>query len=423
MKDIDFDELDRAVSSVLAPEEGQPTEAPVAQSASNPTDSSPSTTSDVTAPSPATTAVVAPSVSSPDAPPQAPSYSPPSAPSLDTVAAPSIDPIPQQQAPVEAAAPARPAIVARKSGRFMDVVPASGPAAPAKPAAVPSRAARVLQPTGSLTTPDQSDADESEDDLTSPTAVASPVVSTPAPQSTWPDPLDVHDLKMNESTAAPADSSEAAALPQQPAATPTPPPSVPVAFITDSKVEKRPLGAFSNENNEPLDKPTDNEANSPTDAQVFATRLEIDDAEPSELDKPVTTIIAKPKPPVEKLPPELDQDIVAVEADNLQGDAQKPQAAPAAAPASVEPPAAIMSAETAVSAASAMSIPKQYTAEEQSNTPGQHPLFDTKEYHPPLVQHNGHAQGHRSTIIWVIVALLLLVATAAGFGYWLYSQI
>lgn len=264
----------------------------------------------------------------------------------------------------------------RKAGRFMDVVhPSSDMATSPKAAPVPagriSMAGRTLQPLLS--------SDGIKTDEVQPASEASRIETAEKQSDGAPKQLD-DQLELSTTTAA----NESAVVGQaamEPSATP--------AFIADAKVDKRPLGAFS----EPAQASADPQPS-------VADNLESQDMPPM-----ASASIDAYAGQGAKLPPELERDIVSVEADggSMDDDAKEPKA-----------PAAHSQASTGIDGT--LSIPKQYQEVERSTDTEAHSLFDTNEYHPPLQVHADN--NHRFLWVWVVIAILLLTGTAGLFAYW-----
>lgn len=417
MKDIDFDELDRAVSSLLTPKQegGKKEAAPDAPTES--TDQNKQTDE-------AAIPVKINSTSAQDENKndQAKEIAEQEKAKVEPANRPQVK-VATKETVQTKEVPAKPALAPRRNGRFMDVVHPDA-LQKDKPMAPPSHSNRVLQPTSS---------DFVKDTLAPASIPASSDASLATPSNStepvWPDPVAINE-KAADSLDEPLqpmkdwhmvdgiadDFNKSAASP----------------FLNDAKVEKRPLGAFSDTS------PSSEEDEMPATSKGFhATRFEMDierydaleeEEEPEETEAaqeepaPAPDTFDANKEPQQgtPVPRELEKDIVAVEADvvtvhakEIQVNTDSPKPEVSAAP---------MTAGAAISAASATSIQKQYKESANSHDTNQHSLFDTEEYHPPITHHKDHRQ-HTHTILWVIVALLLLTATAAGFGYWLYLQI
>jgi hypothetical protein len=362
MKDLDFDELDQAVSSVLGKDQDTSKDEPAPKAADKSSD-------DAKAAEPTAVAIKPePIVEKP------------------------ADPTP---AVAPAVSPAQ-----KRRGQFLDMVhpsadmrsrstPSSGssrpklapvsnnvvPDEPAKPAAKPVETPAVAvstTPEPALTipepekaTPEPADSVKAED--------AKPADS--AKDITWPDPLDV----MSSSDSKTDEEPETEKSPE-PTATPSEGSQTP--FVTDAKVDKRPLGAFG-------------AAESSTPAEET----------PAAESGPVATDIDAQKPP-ETTPPELQPDVVAVEAAadrefagegpiEQRGDDKQ------------ETPAQEKSGLS-------QSIPQQYKTPTEAPDQTPHPVFDTQEYHQPLLPATSQKKGRSWLVVLIIV---LLLAVGAGLGY------
>jgi hypothetical protein len=275
MQDIDFDEIDRAVSSTIGPK-------PKAEDSS---DSS-----------------VAVNVSRSE-----------------------------DRAPAPAPTPA----ARRSSGRFMDVV----------------------HPSSDMRSPSSERPERSE-----PRKPEAPAPTEPEARSTeWPDPLDFHGFKMDE---------EPATAPTPPQDTSEPDTTKPLEspFLSDTKVEKRPLGAFST--NEATKEP------------------------PAAPEEPETPLLEAP-----------DEELIPAETEK----AEEP-ATPEEPEAPTEPQPAPVEAEEPVGPTS---ITQQYKEQPSTTDQPSGAIFDTEAYHQPLA----HPEKKRSgamVIVWIIALILLGVGAGAG---------
>lgn len=372
MKDIDFDELDRAVSSVLGQKTPTAQDAPSGENAIVPKTESQSTVTS-TPPRDDTSARVEPVASLPTA----------SSPTSTSNPVPSVP------------------LAVKRRGRFMDMVHPSASMSSVKPS--------LVKPLPSHRIPDLKPSAPVEEKAPEPVAVEPPVVSTvehkaepiaavdesqaligaepmplddgshtlPAtteepnldplasftvpdeadkPKSTSSDieePVDSHDEKpANESSEQSegdpqVNSSLASSVPQM-----TP-------FLADTKVEKRPLGGF-------------------VDGDAIAAPPIVSDAQ---------------NPPAVPLPRELQSDVMKVEADQSMASVETPSAAPFA---------------TSVEAA----------PEPDDDRVEGHPLFDTSTYHEPIA-----AVPRKSMPAWLkwMLGLLVCLAIGAGVGYFLFT--
>ena len=372
MNDFDFEELDKAVTNLATKtqdEHGNPIAPPASaprvniSTPSTPVDTKPvSATKPVSTPTPSTPTPVGPSE-----PPVVSSTSAPAKHRLGDTRT-----------------------TSRGRGSFMDIVPPS-------PRKTPTRVGVSVQPISKAEeiVPDADTAPSPESDLlkglnldldAKPSAVPVPEVSSDVasaeraepkptepespPESSadskksdvaWPDPLDFDDTEPTK-TAKPVETE----------------PSEPVSpFLAEAKVEKRPLGAFSN----------------------FKA------AEP----KPEA-----PKPAEEK--PEEPEDELTPQAD---GTFEEPEKAKAPLPPKEgEKPEVKEPAKPDLHGAAMMAIPDQYRPEPKTTDKTTRPVFDTKEYHPPLVEAAGHHEHRGGGSVWgkIFVALVALALIAVG-GY------
>lgn len=381
MKDIDFDELDRAVGSALGTDDTAVPDTPTTSVA------------DTTA----TPVVDAPSVES-----LAPAS--PSSPSPET-------------------AP-KPASPARRRGQFLDMVHPSANMRSTTP--LPSTVRKTIAPINADTTPEaipdmqaeaHSEADSSGADTNAPVAVASisapeaAVAEThdaPAAHPAWPDPLDFASSqpKVAETpesqpeepsfvavdTVAQSDAAEV-----EPSQTP---------FVTDAKVDKRPLGAFAPNGEETTE--SDEPVESPHAADAAQLTADAESSSP-EFSSDVNTIEAAGVAIAE------EQSAAAVEAQESAKLAEqvlpeKPAevpapevTAPAAEPAPVSPHDGV-----------AQSIPQQYKTADVKKADDAHSLFDTKEYHQPLIP-EGKKKSKKGVLIVVLLVVLLVIGGALGY--------
>jgi hypothetical protein len=355
MKDIDFDELDRAVSSVLeTPADETPTTGatPVKVKATDETTDTPAVTvvdEEVAAEPEAAPAVTAPVVDRP-----------------------------------------KPALAVKRRGQFMDVVhpssdmtgkPSDTPTAPNKKVSLQPIVTDSEQQSDTPEVPSEATETTPTVEVVEPSASDTLSIATEAPAAegqSWPDPLDVMEAKETSTDAetAPVDVSAEtpdAAVIEAPAEAVDEAAGATTPFLADTKVDKRPLDAFSGE-----------EA--------------VDDAE------------AAPAANVEPelTSPELQPDIIAVEAsasDQTDSDDVAEEATDAAPSSQFNE-----------------SIPQQYAATE-SQTDDEHSIFDTKEYHQPLSPAEKKKGGMPGWVKALLVVFVLAGLGAAGGYFWFYYGI
>ena len=289
MTELDFDELDKAVNSLMGdknmPAKPQSTPSPV--STTHPE------------PAPKTAAPVAPaSLSSPPA-----------------------------------ARPTPPA--ARRGGRFMDVVPATRK----EPASSVSRQGTTVQPVSSFTPSTTSNAPKVTGDT--PPSPQKDLASAPSPMTTdWPDPIELAGVKKEEETAtnegAPSTSAETALPVKKESEVSLQPEPLSSPFLPDAKVEKRPLGMglsdsagevmIEDENTQLPALPKDVEPALPEELHGDVVSIEADDSttDPSKHtvihEEPVTVPEKSTEAPKSKIP-----EVTVTEATTPSGPVSIPQ--------------------------------------------------------------------------------------------------
>lgn len=381
MKDIDFDELDKAVSSLMGTVTGMP---------------EPAKQDDIK------TLTITETIKDGEAP-----VMPVGEVKGDDIAVVSVKkaPAPEADTPKPAAsAPSRdasaaptPSLAARRSGRFMDMVhPAS---------AMKRTEGRPVSRQGVTVAPLATPAPEEKETVaaSAPAPVVEPVktvvesveetVEVSVESSPWPDPIDLHEA--SSSTLAEPEPTEPLENDQSAVTAPLTSP-----FLSDAKVEKRPLGA-------PAAAPSD-----PSTPLAFDTEPATEPAPQAGDD------VSEPEQVDIILPEELRGDLIAIEADQSTGnDAATPAVErPASQPVV---PTRSMAAPVSMAAAAAStvggSIPQQY--QEQPNTGDQTTgaIYDTASYHQPL-EHPAKKQASWLWVVWV-VGLLLLGAGAGALVY------
>lgn len=366
MKDIDFDELDRAVSSVL----GQKTvDTGVKPADANEKD-----------------------------------QSGPSENSVSETTSSEISTSSTPETPVVNTKPAATPLAIKRRGKFMDVMHPSADMN-AKPTGAPAKAPRpkpvitpllteevestvehTSEPTASLdeshtligaepaqmsdTLPEQADTSEpsvhSSENTDKTEEISPDMAVTSEPEAQEPTPAEDSQL---------LEASESEELAEEPVAGTQPESASPqvTPFLSDTQVEKRPLGAFG-------------------DAEtVPGTSSESTDSDASEADKPVDMQAA----PVVSLPRELQPDVVGVESVQATETLEAPVTgtSPFAAKVAVAPEASDGRVEG-------------------------HPLFDTSTYHEPIAA--VHHTGLPGWAKWLI-GLLACLAIGAGVGYFLFT--
>ncbi len=368
MKDLDFDELDKAVSAVLTP---------AAQAAK---------------------------------PPEMETVEAPAAPASQPTDAPEAGPTPKT---------ASQSLIPPRRGQFMDVVRPAPKAETALP--VTSSAGKTIQPlTVSPVPAEEPKPDQAAEPHKTDIALEAPAEPADAAklqpdrpaldtsqsdakeELAWPDPLEVHGFQDTDRAKEQPDAGQPAESgdnqpdhPNTEAAEPSVSsgPSNESLFLKDAKVEKRPLGAFSaaEETKEALPPPASSEETTA-----------VQDDQPAEAGSRSRDEMPTP------LPPELDKDILTIESElrvfNPEDQLSEHRRAEDGGEATGQ----------------AASIHPQYREKPADGQQPVRPLFDVADYHPALPATAG---GHntRHVILWAAAALLLLAATAAGFAYWFYK--
>lgn len=425
MKDLDFDELDRAVNSLMTnvPKSDMP---------------KPEETEK--------TLEITPTLDSkPVQPPHTPDEMP--AKPAGPTAPPSAAPAPHAPAPTSShsvAVPSRSSSVAsRRGGRFMDVVHPSSdmkaptPAAPAR--SIISRQGVTITPSAFVHEPVTSPAPartsastpvpkpvaaEKEDDTKSPVTPSlsptlKPHVSEQASsKSDWPDPLELADFKDDskkpETPTEPKPEEEVAKDESSPLTSP---------FLSGTKVEKRPLGGNNSSASEPGDEPDR--------APAFGAKADTD----MTVSDPEAQLPPKPKEVEPELPEELKGDLMAIEADTTthqQKDvnANAVKSEEPAKPKSDDPGKETDSKSVVKSedvgmptpttplrdgekplAGGPTSIPQQYREEPSSGDKDNGAIYDTDTYHQPLT----HPAKSKPSWLWVVwIIAILIIGAAAG---------
>src|SRR6266550_1730625 len=364
MSDIDFEELDKAVnslvdkhdtgSSVPAPPPATPTPAPPPERA----DSGP--------------APAAQPLGTPGPKPEKVEASDSSAESHHVPVV-----TPQKRPQRLGARPAPP----RSRGAYMDIV-ASGPAK------IPSRQGGTIQPLSKsedvkpeALQPKEEPKPAPEQDLPMvieqpktkeqpkpeapdrPAAQANDTPSLPKiGEEQWPDPLDFHEFGESATKSQPETPEPATPVNQEQPAVHDEAglPAGTSPFLAQTKVAKRPLGAYSD----------------------FSPKSEPESPATPEPEAPANE---EPKPE----PPHQPEKKEPVSQNDLHNTAM-------------------------------MSIPQQYHTQATPVDDAPRPIFDTKEYHPPLLEEAGHEhRGGGSMWSKLFIALVVLVLLAVG-GYFAY---
>lgn len=399
MKDLDFDELDRAVNSIMSGSKNANTN--TAQ-----LDSAPATQGGQAAlPVPAENSDMpvpmatppAESVSHKDEVTQPPSSSPESEPAVD-----------------------RKSPVAARRGRFMDIVRPG--ATQSSDSVVPPRVSRqgaAVERSGPLVTDIIPSAPQPTAKKTSPimpptSTMAEPQKTTVTQETEWPDPLDMlQDDKPSES----GHENQATA----PLVSP---------FLSGAKVEKRPLGgtATSQETVEPAgDDSLVSGEGSDTNLQLTPNPADSTLAPlPEELSSDVMALESDANTiamPADKVKTEVARQVAAQEDGTSTQEPLSVPSAPDKLP--VEKEVSTAPVKTPVSSEpepivpkGPISIPQQYHEEPSTGDKESGSIYDTDTYHDqPLA----HPKKKKSGWLWVFWIILILAIGAAGGAalYWL----
>ncbi len=381
MKDIDFDELDRAVGSVLGAEPAKESDAAVATATADP---QPVATPAVSASDPARTSSPDSSVSEANRNPAAVS--------------PAISP-------------------ARKRGQFLDMVHPS--ADMTKTPKMPSAARKTVQPLNPAIAPEAPIPQPTSETLEAPLeTTAQPagteadqlpdpvaVVAEEAPETSresWPDPLDFAPV----SSGSPSESDAEPVADIEPADEPVVAEPAQMPFVADAKVDKRPLGAFAAQEDETADPETAAPAVNGESAEEETPEFNVDvnSVESAGLsqDEPAEEVISSE--PAGTGPTSQHETAAEMVPDEAAEPAEIDRPTPPAAP---------------LAAGQAASIPQQYkTAEAHKPNDEAHPLFDVEEYHQPLLT-DGKKKSKK--VVLIVVLLLILLVLGAALGYIAYT--
>jgi hypothetical protein len=388
MKDIDFDELDKAVNSLMS-KNGR----------------------DTTNDAPEIPPVKEPGMPLTAAPVSPGTIRPKSEVAINPDTQPAITPSQPPKQPISST-PRSGMPASRRSGRFMDVVPkkpAPTPGggasregvtiAPRPEAASSTSASLPIQPTSPMK------ADESKPQTAS--------VETAAPKSDWPDPIEMHAMKQN----APASVAASPKVEDAPVSSPKEqenstdqPLSSP--FLPDAKVEKRPLGGAT-----PM-------------VPMVAPEHELQASVPDDSE---AQLPAKPSDVAPEAPEEFRGDLMQIESDTHMGVPKTDETHPVKEkPGSQEPTMSDLPAQeekdkietasiptetettdkvAAESHVGRISIPQQYKEQPSSGEKESGAIYDTDTYHQPL----SHPAKKKSGWLWVLwIVLILIVGAGAG---------
>lgn len=323
----------------------------------------------------------------------------PSSTDADKLIVPPASPVDDPQAPPEdspqdnATAPpstlAAPALAVKRRGQFMDIVhPSLNMTSSPKFA---NRHGTTLQPSNSAESLAPEEPKDHDDEIPQPTPAERPETE-PAAQSEWPDPIDMADKSaaaeqkvgigatLTDTLSTPAvESTQAESTEPAPLSSP---------FLSDTKVEKRPLGS-------PI-----SSVEPKTQAEAKLAEVGADPQVPAAEIAPIV------------LPEEFSGDVMAVEAKDLSShpDVAKAQITPVVQP----------SAESSMTVPNG-SISQQYTEKPSSGDQTSGSIYDTSTYHQAIdAEKSVKKPALLKWIIWIVV--LLLVGAAGGAAYFYFTR-
>jgi hypothetical protein len=162
-------------------------------------------------------------------------------------------------------------------------------------------------------------------------------------------------------------------------------------FLPGTKVEKRPLGAFSTEPIAQVEtQPTDNPTPEPESVN------DVPDEKPAEVDMP--------------LPAELQDDLLSIESDSTT---QPEVLTPTNEPIVENPP--VISNTVAATVATSTSIPQQYKEQPSSGSQNNGAIYDTNAYHKAIINPTNKKSGWL-LVLWIVGLLIV----GAGIGVAVY---
>ncbi len=363
MKELDFDELDKAVNSLMSnvPKDTPPGEAE-------------------------NTVTIPPSdKSQPVGPP----------PPVST-------PVANSQPSPSRSVPSTGSLAARRGGRFMDMVHPSADMKKPEPTKPVSRQGATIAPSSTTTPPPETPTEVTPVISSTPTPSDEPMSSPhqPQAQSDWPDPLD---MASSKDVASPADEVPKEEVPEVKTNTPDPDPDpLTSPFLPNTKVEKRPLGSPVASEETP---------------ELSATGLGQEDLT---VDNPDAQLPPAPSEPEQPLPEELQGDLVAIESGSAKVVAPTEAPKLEEKPTAPEPEEEPKLEEKPPAPSGPVSIPKQYKEEPSTSEQESGAIYDTDSYHQPLA----HPAKKKSGWLWVLwIVLILVVGAATGAALYFYGII
>jgi hypothetical protein len=352
MKELDFDELDKAVNSLMGdvPKTDEPAKDDTNVTAAEPNASESS--NEGSQPTPAAT-----------------------------------DPS------IEASSPTLPSPASRRGGRFMDVVHPSSDMKTSRMAASSREGISITPPapqTSIVSSPEQNTP------VDEPVVPVEPAAEAPL-SSEWPDPIALHEEKQADE-------------PVESVPDTTSPAPLTSPFLSDAKVEKRPLGGQAPDLDQAIAKELGNtDTKQPTEntstkvASLGSPLVEEKPTEaPAEELKPQLLAETDEKTP---LPAELASDLVAIEAGGATA-SENPVST--SAPESIETPAAPV--------IGGGSIQQQYTEQPSTGDESHAAIYDTDAAQQPLLHPPKKKTGWLVTI-WIVLIIILGVGVGATIWY------
>lgn len=366
MKDLDFDELDRAVSTLMGSVSG----------VSEPAKQDDTKVLTITETLKDNRPPVMP-VGEVAIPPQ-------------VAAQPESEPVAVAVKRPEPTSLSRPApLAARRGGRFMDVVTPSS--ASRKPSQGVSRQGVTLAPLDeAVETQKAPESIATQETAEIPSIPSATNLENDSLDTTeWPDPLEFNQAHDEASEARVSDELDESTDTTEPLSSP---------FLADAKVEKRPLGTPAPELYNP--------------AQYDVEAVDVTNEPEADEPAPVEQV------PKMELPEELQGDVMAIEssvsdATPTTGDASPIVETVQSQKETQEPKLAAASVAAAPSVSLATgtgSIPQQYREEPSTSDQTTGSIYDTASYHQPLE----HPAKKKAGWLWVIWVLVLLILGAGG---------
>lgn len=312
-----------------------------------------------------------------------------------------------------------PLVVRPRTGRIMDVV--QSPSSPRVPLVMPERSSRM----GVTVNPISENSLNSNDPSTPPPVSTDAPVVTP-PVSVWPDPIDMQSVDNNTSTTEKVETpskvedsdidedadidriSDDIAKTLNIGSEKT----MDSPFLSDAKVEKRPLGTFSSDSPTQVAPPSvpDDKIDKHENVSLMPKQINLNAPLPAELQDDLLIIEANAEVPTAEK--SIDSEVITKTAPD------EPATAPVTAnetstisSAPVTPPAPVAPVTVVDKPIGPVSIAQQY--KEQPNTGNQSTgaIFDTKEYHKAIT----HTATKKSGLIWVLwIVLILIIGAGAG---------